>query len=412
MEHSHTIGIASFRTQCRSRATTHELGQARVANTRRAAAETDLRAVTNRWRDWFRRSCTFFVLGVTLPACGGENAPTAQASDAGEYSTLTNSGNGASDAAPAQLVITPSAMALAPCTGPFAPVLESLPTSAILPVFANAGDILETGTGTATDDGPSAWTSGSTIQLPPTSTNLRAFARVAATLCPSALAFDQLYPVRDKFAPAAGAPESTAIAKDDPRLLDWASRVSEYKEGTNLTPEWTDTARALGPAGNDTTAVTSLGEGGSITVGFAASVRDGEGYDFAVFENGFSDDYLELAFVEVSSDGVNFSRFDAASLTESPVGGYGTLDPTRLQGFAGKYRLGWGTPFDLGWLSSRPEVRANLVDLSHITAIRIVDVVGDGSVRDSLGHLVYDPYPTTGSAGFDLDAVGLINVTP
>jgi hypothetical protein len=52
------------------------------------------------------------------------------------------------------------------------------------------------------------------------------------------------------------------------------------------------------------------------------------------------------------------------------------------------------------------------VDLSNITAIRIVDIIGDGSVRDSLGHLVYDPYPTTGSAGFDLDAVGLINVTP
>jgi hypothetical protein len=168
----------------------------------------------------------------------------------------------------------------------------------------------------------------------------------------------------------------------------------------------------LGPAGDDTTAVTSLGEGGSITVGFDTSLHDGDGYDFAVFENGFADDYLELAFVEVSSDGVNFSRFDAASLTPAPVGAYGTLDPTQLQGFAGKYRVGWGTPFDLGWLSSRPEVRAKLVDLSNITAIRIVDVIGDGRVRDSLGHLVYDPYPTTGSAGFDLDAVGLINVTP
>jgi len=411
MEHSHTNSVVSFRTQCCSKATACRSDNSRVATTRSDVPESVL-AGTRRWLERLRRPRAFFVLGVALPACGGQNASSFQPSDAGVSSPTAYSADAATDAAAAPLVITPSALAMASCTGPFAPVLEALPTSAVLPVFANSGDELETATGTGTDDIPTAWTSESLIQLPATSTDLRVFARLAATQCAAAPAFDQLYPVRDKFAPAAGAPDSTAIAKDDSRLLAWASRVIEYKEGANLSPEWTDTAQALGPAGNDTTAVTSLGEGGSITVGFDVSLHDGEGYDFAVFENGFSDDYLELAFVEVSSDGVNFSRFDSASLTPSPVGAYGTLDPTQLQGFAGKYRIGWGTPFDLRWLSSRPEVRSKLVDLSNITAIRIVDVIGDGRVRDSLGHLVYDSYPTTGSAGFDLDAIGLINAVP
>jgi len=38
--------------------------------------------------------------------------------------------------------------------------------------------------------------------------------------------------------------------------------------------------------------------------------------------------------------------------------------------------------------------------------------VGDGSNLDSLGEVIYDPYPTSGSAGFDLDAVGVSNGAP
>ena len=169
---------------------------------------------------------------------------------------------------------------------------------------------------------------------------------------------------------------------------------------------------ALGPATDNTTDVVSLGEGGTITLGFDATLMDGNGYDFAVFENGFGDNYLELAFVEVSSDGVHFIRFDTASLVSTPKGAYGTLDPEQLEGFAGKYRVGFGTPFDLGWLKARPEVRSGIVNLSQIKSIRIVDIVGDGRNRDSFGHVIYDPYPTTGSAGFDLEAIGLLNAVP
>jgi hypothetical protein len=45
------------------------------------------------------------------------------------------------------------------------------------------------------------------------------------------------------------------------------------------------------------------------------------GYDFAIFENGFpfgsGSFYLELAFVEVSSDGKHFVRFNAISNTDT-----------------------------------------------------------------------------------------------
>jgi hypothetical protein len=44
-----------------------------------------------------------------------------------------------------------------------------------------------------------------------------------------------------------------------------------------------------------------------------------------------------------------------------------------------------------------------------VTHVRIVDVVGDGSARDSDGRVIWDPYPTILTAGFDLDAVGVIH---
>jgi len=56
------------------------------------------------------------------------------------------------------------------------------------------------------------------------------------------------------------------------------------------------------------------------------------GFDFAVFENSFNDSFLELAFVEVSSDGINFVRFPATSNTQTDVQitGFGTIDPTYI----------------------------------------------------------------------------------
>ncbi len=350
-----------------------------------------------------------FVLGFTLTACGGDPKPLLSGASTGG---TTNSPDATAKPLAVPLVITPGAPDLPPCTPPYAPVLDVLPTNATLPVFARAGDGLEVAVYDSSQNTVREWAASSIIALPSSAADLLVQARLTHPDCAAAAEFSQQYAVRDQYPPAAGYPDSTAIHRADTRLQRWATRVLEFAPGTNVGVEWIQSQRALGAAGDDPLDVTSLGEGGTITLGFDAVLQDGEGYDFAVFENGFGDEFLELAFVEVSSDGVHFVRFDTASSVDEPVSAYGTLAPTRIQGFAGKYRVGWGTPFDLQALQPRPEVRGGLVDLTSIVAVRIVDIVGDGRVRDSLGHLVYDPYPTSGGAGFDLDAVGLIHVRP
>ncbi len=363
-----------------------------------------------------------FVLCVTVTACGDPNHPSNSGSDlkviqsgTGGYSSGdSDAGNRVPPDTDAQvpLIVAPGVPPLASCTSPYAPVLEAVPAGASLPIFANPSDGLAVGTGASDSTIPTAWLTANYIALPTDPSDVVVFAELSPTACPTAVEFAQKYSVRSSFAPAAGLSGSTAIAKDDNRFVAWATHVQSINYGTNVTAFWQTPDLALGPATDNTNDVVSLGEGGTITLGFDATLSDGPGYDLVVFENGFADNYLELAFVEVSSDDSHFVRFDTASLVDAPAGAYGTLDTQQLEGFAGKYRVGFGTPFDLTWLKTRPEVLAGTVDLSHITSVRIVDIIGDGRTRDSLGHVVYDPYPTSGSAGFDLEAVGLLNVAP
>ena len=208
------------------------------------------------------------------------------------------------------------------------------------------------------------------------------------------------------YAPAAGEAGSTAVHKDDPDIAAWAAGVAEIVYGEEVEEQWRTPGKALGPAVGDSFDIVCLGRGGSITLTFAHPIWNRAGWDFVVFENGFSDTFLELAYVEVSSDGGNFVRFDNDSLTALPVPGFGALDPTDITGFAGKYRQGYGTPFDLHDLVTKDEVLNGLVDLNAITHVRLVDIVGDGTDTDTSGDVIYDPYPTVLSAGFDLDAVG------
>ncbi|WP_144059577.1 DUF4465 domain-containing protein [Rhodopirellula sallentina] len=206
------------------------------------------------------------------------------------------------------------------------------------------------------------------------------------------------------YAPAAGEDGSTAIAFEDSAIVGWASAVADYSPGSDVDAQWTDTSNALGPAEGEFDGVVSLGRGGSITLEFATPIRDGLGADFAVFENAINDTFLELAFVEVSSDGVNFVRFDSDSLTPAAVPSYGEVDPTQIDNLAGKYRGGYGTPFDL------EELRGTAgLDVTSVTHVRLVDIVGDGLTVDSDGDPIYDPTPTFGSAGLDLDAIGVIH---
>ncbi|MGM0453682.1 MAG: PEP-CTERM sorting domain-containing protein [Thermodesulfobacteriota bacterium] len=218
--------------------------------------------------------------------------------------------------------------------------------------------------------------------------------------------------VAGPYPPAAEKAGSTAISRDNPAFTGWADDYTDYLPGDSLEPTWKTPENALGKAAGTSFDVVSLGRGGRIAMTFDPPISDGDGWDFAVFENAFSDDHLELAYVEVSSNGEDFVRFENTSLTPDPVESFGTVDPTLIHGLAGKYRQGFGTPFDLADLSEKEPVKNGTVDLSRITHIKLIDIVGDGSDTDSKGHVIYDPYPTTGSAGFDLDAIGVSNGAP
>jgi hypothetical protein len=214
------------------------------------------------------------------------------------------------------------------------------------------------------------------------------------------------------YAPAAGETGSYAIPMDDGAFISWAVDIQHYAPGENVDETWQTPTEALGKAEGNSFDVVSLGDGGTITLIFDPPIENNDGWDFAVFENSFSDTYLELAYVEVSSNGEDFVRFDNVSLTPDPVSGFGNTDPTDVDGLAGKYRQGFGTPFDFDSLANKADVTSGIVDLSAITHIRLVDIIGDGSYLDSLGNPIYDPYPTPGSAGFDLDAIGVLNEAP
>jgi hypothetical protein len=210
--------------------------------------------------------------------------------------------------------------------------------------------------------------------------------------------------------PAVNQPGSTAIALDSADIVGWAKEVVSVAFGDAVDDEWQDASRALGTAQGAPDEVVSLGRGGEITLRFSPAIANGDGADFAVFENGLNDHFLELAFVEVSSDGEHFVRFPSRYLGTVPVGAYAGQDTTLIGGLAGKYRIGHGTPFDLEDLVCLPEVTNGLVDTAAVEYVRIVDIIGDGTSLDSGGRPIYDPYPTVGSAGFDLDGVAALHV--
>jgi hypothetical protein len=207
---------------------------------------------------------------------------------------------------------------------------------------------------------------------------------------------------------------SDGVASTNPAILCWADGWTNYLPGTNVVEEWKTPSNALGAAQGylgglgATNGIVSLGDGGSITLSFPVPIADGPGADFAVFENAFADTFLELAFVEVSSDGENFFRFPSHCLETNWIDTYtqtNASDPTAYGGLAGKHTQGYGTPFDLRLLAGTPGL-----DTRRVTHVRIVDIPGDGSVVDAYGNPIFDPYPTWGSGGFDLDAVGVLNV--
>lgn len=225
--------------------------------------------------------------------------------------------------------------------------------------------------------------------------------------------------------PPAGVAGTSAIHKDSSVFIAWATGAS-VKRGflqisdTNIQINGSNRAShgelldAIGPAEGNSMNVLSLGDGGEATLTFAQPIRNGEGYDFAVFENSFQPDFLELAFVEVSSDGIHFFRFPAHSENQfvDQIYGFGLMDCRYVNNLAGKYKQGFGTPFDLSELENDP-----LLDKNKITHVKIIDVVGaidpEFATYDSEGNIINDPFPTPfESGGFDLDAVGVIHQAP
>ena len=208
-----------------------------------------------------------------------------------------------------------------------------------------------------------------------------------------------------------------AIKYDDAAILGWATSCvvtrgyQNIEQAGALASYGTDND-AVGPADDATTdAMVSLGDGGYAVLTFGMPISNGEGYDFAVFENALNHTFLELAFVEVSSDGEHFYRFPSVSntQTEQQISNGGAVDATKINNLAGKYITGYGTPFDLEELAGY----SNL-DINNVTHVRIVDVVGSINplygTTDKNGHLINDPYPTAfNSSGFDLSGVAVMN---
>ena len=222
-----------------------------------------------------------------------------------------------------------------------------------------------------------------------------------------------------QYAPQAGLPGSAAIDASSSMFTGWATQCyiqRGFMDIANPSLGYAfsgDSSLAIGaPDGS----VVSLGDSGIAVLTFANPIYNGPGPDFAVFENGFrnpadsSQAFLELAFVEVSSDGINYFRFPASSLTQTQVqiGNGDYLTASNLNNLAGKYVAMYGTPFDLQELSG-----ITGLDINNITHVRIIDVVGSisgHSSLDNVGRIINDPYPTPfPSSGFDLDAVGVIH---
>ena len=225
-------------------------------------------------------------------------------------------------------------------------------------------------------------------------------------------------PEHGPFCGAVGAEGCNAIKADSSAIVAWATGVTVTRGPRNIAnPDLglaaTGTeSNAIGRATlNDVYDVVSLGDGGSALVTFAHPIRNGEGPDFAVYENGFSDNSLELAFVEVSTDGQRFVRFPATCLTqtETQLANAGQTDPTNLNNLAGKFRIGYGTPFDL------EELRDSTgINIDSIVYVRVVDVVGSINPQygtyDAYGHIINDPWPTPFEAsGYDLTGVAVLH---
>jgi hypothetical protein len=220
------------------------------------------------------------------------------------------------------------------------------------------------------------------------------------------------------FAPPAGLQGTTAVKKDSSIIISWATEITIQRGYMNISNKsagftsYGDVFEGVGVAQGNSNEVVSLGDSGVAILNFDRIIENGVGPDFAVFENGFSDGFLEFAHVEVSSDGVNYFRFPSSSEASviNQIGPFVQNNNCRYyNNLAGKYRQGYGTPFDLEELSG-----INGLDISAVTHVKLIDVIGSVDAQygslDNQGTLINDLYPTEfPSGGFDLDGVAVLS---
>lgn len=173
----------------------------------------------------------------------------------------------------------------------------------------------------------------------------------------------------------------------------------------------------------------TLGTGGSITLRMEPPLLDGHGADLLVCENPFFvtgtlQSFAEVAFVEVSTDGVQFARFPTSYTGPGdPLPLFTGIHPARYRGFAGAMPVSASPPlvdpldlpaaggdaFDFSVLEDHPLVQAEQLDLADVRYVRLIDVEA-GVDFDTAGHLVFDAGIGNGSAA-DIDAVVGLNTT-
>ena len=337
----------------------------------------------------------------------GDAAPKSDGATAGDAATGTPDA-GTSDAGTSDAGSGPDASA---CPVPLAPDLSIIADDEVLNFVAPAGFSVEVAVLAASASVSTAvFQPGSSLRLAALSGSTRVLAQTTAAGC-AGVVFNAIYDIRATYAPAPPDPSTSAVEYNDPRIVAWAEGVASYLPGPGVSdPKWMMPSQAFGPAGTDTTAVVVLGNGGSITLTFDSPITDGDSWDFAVYENSFaSDEYLELGFVEVSSDGTHFVRFDSAFQSSVVPSASSSGTAAEIGGLAGSYMVGYGTPFDLSALRNSPSVRDGTVDLTSIKYVRIVDIIGDGTTLDSFGRGIVDPISSGPTAGFDLDGIAVLN---
>ncbi len=220
-----------------------------------------------------------------------------------------------------------------------------------------------------------------------------------------------------QFAGPAGTIGSTAMFRDTSDFVAWGTGCTVERGLIDIANEFAGVATFgldTDGEGSANGTVVSLGDSGIAIITFDQGIMNGPGPDFAVFENGFSDYFLELAFVEVSTDGINYVRFPATSFANDSIQ-IGPFDlgsePEKINNLAGKYRASYGTPFDLDEL-----IDSTQIDINDINYVKLVDVIGSIDAYasfDQYGNPINDPFATPfASGGFDLDAVGIIHQAP